>query len=107
MEPSFTTRTESFGDSVVVHVDGDIDVATSDQLRDDMSHLVDSGPNLVLDLTEVRFMDTIGINALLAARSAVRRHGGSLAVRNPSNTVQRVLEVTGLYDLLIQPPQPE
>ena len=65
VEPSFTTRAESSDDSVVVHVDGDIDVATSDRLRAHMSQLVDSGPNLVLDLNEVSFMDTIGISALL------------------------------------------
>jgi anti-anti-sigma factor len=107
MEPSFITRTESHGDSVVVHVDGDIDVATSDQLRSDMSELVDVGPNLVLDLTEVPFMDTIGINALLATRSAVLEHGGSLSVRNPSSSVQRVLDVTGLAAMLIETTQRE
>jgi anti-sigma B factor antagonist len=94
-------------DSVVVHIDGDIDVATSDRLREEMSQLVDSGPNLVLDLNEVAFMDTIGISTLLATRSSVMEHGGSLAVRNPSSTVRRVLEMTGLYTLLTEAPQPE
>ena len=107
MEPSFDTRAESFGDSVVVHVDGDIDIATSALLSERMSPLVDTGPNLVLDLREVSFMDTVGIGALLATRSAVMEHGGSLAVRNPSSTVRRVLEMTGLYSLLTEPTQRE
>jgi len=107
VEPSFTTRAESTDDSVVVHVDGDIDVATSDLLRADISQLVDSGPNLILDLNEVSFMDTVGISALLATRSAVMEHGGSLAVRNPSSTVRRVLEMTGLYTMLTEATQPE
>ncbi|MDQ1480906.1 MAG: hypothetical protein QOI44_1767 [Actinomycetota bacterium] len=91
----------------MVHVGGDIDVATAERLREDMSQLVDSGPNLVLDLNEVPFMDTIGISTLLATRTAVMKHGGSLAVRNPSSTVRRVLEMTGLYALLTEATQPE
>jgi anti-anti-sigma factor len=102
MEPSFTTRAETFGDSVVVHVDGDIDVATSGQLGDDIAPLVETGPNLVLDLTEVPFMDTVGLGALLATRSAALEHGGSLTVRNPSPAVQRVLDLTGLTELLAE-----
>ena len=102
MDRSFTTRAESSGDSVVVHVEGDIDVATSDRLSDDMAELVDTGPNLILDLTDVPFMDTVGISALLAARNALVDHGGSFAVRNPSSSVRRALDVTGLAALLIE-----
>ena len=91
----------------MVHVDGDIDVATSDLLRADISQLVDSGPNLILDLNEVSFMDTVGISALLATRTAVMEHGGTLAVRNPSSTVRQVLEMTGLYTMLTEATQPE
>jgi anti-sigma B factor antagonist len=102
VDRSFTTRAESSGDAVVVHVDGDIDVATSGRLSDDMAELVDTGPELILDLTDVPFMDTVGISALLATRSALLDRGGSFAVRNPSNSVRRALDVTGLAALLIE-----
>ena len=105
MESTFTTRVESFADSVVVHVDGDIDLATSGRLSDDMSRLAESGPNLVLDLTEVPFVDSVGISALLATRSAVLDHGGSLAIRNPSSAVRRLLDLTGLAALLMESTQ--
>jgi anti-sigma B factor antagonist len=106
MEPSFRTRAESCGDALVVHVDGDLDLTTAERLRHDMSQLVGDGPELVLDLTDVSFMDSEGISALLATRSAVLEHGGSLAIRNLSSTVRRALEVTGLAGLLIDPESP-
>jgi anti-sigma B factor antagonist len=91
----------------VVHVNGDVDLTTSRRLRDDISQLVGGGPHLVLDLTEVRFMDSAGLGALLATRSAVLEHGGSLAIRNPSSPVRQVLDVTGLAGLLIESAQRE
>lgn len=107
VEPNFTTRAEPLGDSVVVHVNGEIDVATAGRLSDGVSPLVDTGPNLVLDLTAVPFMDTVGLGALLATRSAVLEHGGSLTIRNPSRAVRRVLDVTGLAALLIESTNPD
>jgi anti-anti-sigma factor len=102
VEPPFATSAEVFGDSVVVHVEGDIDVVTASQLRADVSHLVDSGPDFVLDLSAVPFMDSVGISAVLATREAVLAHGGSLSVRNPSQSVQRVLDLTGLTAMLTE-----
>ncbi len=87
----------------MVHVGGGLDLATSGELRADMSELVGAGSALVLDLTEVPFVDSIGISALLATRSAALEHGGSLVVRNPTNVVRRALELTGLDRLLTEP----
>jgi anti-anti-sigma factor len=104
IEPPFTTRAEVLGDSVVVHVDGDLDVATSGQLGNDIAPLVENGPNLVLDLAAVEFMDSAGIGAVLAARAAALEHGGAFEVRNPSSSVRLLLDVTGLAALLMHEP---
>ena len=102
MAPSFSTRAEPFGDSVVVHVDGDMDLATCSQFREDVSPLVDTGSDVVLDLAEVPFMDSVGISELLATRAALVEHGGSLAVRSPSGAVHRLLDLTGVAELLME-----
>jgi anti-anti-sigma factor len=101
METSFTTRVEPSGDSVVVHVGGDMDVATCDQFREEVSPLVDTGSDVVIDLAEVPFMDSVGISAILATRRALLAHGGSLTVRSPSGAVHRLLDLTGVAELLM------
>jgi hypothetical protein len=60
--------------------------------------LVDTGPNLVLDLADVPFIDTIGLSAVLDTRRAALDHGGTFAIRNPSSAVRRMLDVTGLAE---------
>ncbi|MDQ1509968.1 MAG: anti-sigma factor antagonist [Actinomycetota bacterium] len=104
MEPSFTTRAESSGNSVVVHVTGEVDLTNAGRLRDDMSQLLGRAPNVVLDLTEVAFIDSAGLGALLATRRAIFEQGGSLAIRS-SRPVRQVLEVTGLAGLFVEAAQ--
>jgi anti-anti-sigma factor len=85
-----------FSTWIVMHVHGDIDVTTSGQLRDDIASHVGT-PRLVLDLAEVGFLDSSGVSALIEGRQATMDHGGTFAVRNPSNIVRRVLEVAGMF----------
>ena len=102
VDPFFTTRAEPRGNSIVVHVVGDIDMATADRLCSDVAPLVDSGRDLILDLADVVFMDSAGINALRATRRTLVEHGSSFTVRNPSSSVRLALDVTGLAALLIE-----
>ncbi len=80
----------------VIHVVGDLDVLTSPRLRAAITDLVvDGGGDVVVDMSEVSFMDSSAIHVLLnAAWSLGDRR--TLVIRHPSQQVARVLEVTGL-----------
>jgi anti-sigma B factor antagonist len=85
---------------VTVAITGEIDIATSQAMRDALA--TDSGPaHLEVDMSAVTFIDASGIGALLAARQRAVDGGGSLAVRAPSWAVLRVTRVLGLDELLI------
>lgn len=59
VEVSVTSRPS--GDRTVVHVAGEIDVYTAPALREELAGLVDAGKtDLVVDLTDVSFMDSTG-----------------------------------------------
>ena len=94
-------RVTSSGDSIVVYLDGDLDLMTVGRVRHDLTPLMAEGTHLVLDLARVSFIDSAGIGLLLSTRSALLKRAGSLEIRNPSNVVRRVFDVTGLVDLLL------
>ena len=94
-------RVTSSGDSIVVHLDGDLDLLTVGRVRHDLAPLMADGAHLVLDLARVSFIDSAGIGLLLSTRSALLKRGGRLEIRNPSNVVRRIFDVTGLIDLLL------
>lgn len=91
--PELTAEITARGDDgVVIVLAGEIDAATSGILTD-AAHAAAAGGaiQLVLDLSNVSFMDSSGIAALIRTRSIA-----STTLRRPSIAVQRLLEVTGL-----------
>jgi anti-sigma B factor antagonist len=85
---------------VTVTISGEIDIATSQAMRDALA----TGPgreHLEVDLSAVTFMDASGIGVLLAARQKAVDSGGSLTLRAPSWAVRRLTRVLGLDELLL------
>jgi anti-sigma B factor antagonist len=80
---------------VVAALRGDIDLANRGSL-DVLLDSVEPGLPIVVDCSQVGFMDSTGLHALLRAM-----HGGhTLTVRNPSPQVRQLLELTGMPDLI-------
>ncbi|MEO7371747.1 MAG: STAS domain-containing protein [Ilumatobacteraceae bacterium] len=59
--------------------------------------------HMVIDMTRVRFIDSSGLNVLI--RESLRLSGmhGSLYIRNPSPSVRRVVDTTGLAEFFYEP----
>jgi anti-sigma B factor antagonist len=85
------------GDRAMIHISGEIDLATCPQLQSVVVDLVDRGCHqLILDLERVSFMDCAGIRVLVDARRRVQEHGGSVRLVRPRPLVWRVLALTGM-----------
>ena len=79
----------------LVTVHGDIDMDNADELVDAIKRVAGTA---VVDLSEVTFLDSTGLQGLLRVQQAARQRGDDLILRHPSKAVRRVLEVTGLID---------
>ncbi|RAK27377.1 anti-anti-sigma factor [Actinoplanes lutulentus] len=106
-EAVMTTRRQADG-AIVVEVRGNLDAATVDAIRAELMVVLQSDrPRvLVVDLTFVTFMDSMGMGALVTAHHAALDIGGRVRLRNPSEFVHRQLRVTGLCDLFGLPSGP-
>ena len=87
--------------SVRVKVCGELDMSTSPQLDETLRREIDAGNRVVVDLSEIAFIDSTGLNTLITALRAASSNGGALMV-GPSLPahVQRLFEITGLNDVL-------
>ncbi len=80
----------------VVALRGELDIATADGLSD---WLIDrAGSLLVVDLSDLTFMDGSGITALVIARNHLRDQGCDLCLTRPRRLVRQALEIVDLAD---------
>jgi anti-sigma B factor antagonist len=82
---------------VILRVTGQLDVETGPELERALADAgAEAGDRIVLDFDGVDFMDSSGIAVLLSAAG----RGTPLELRNPSNAVRRVIDITGLDQVL-------
>ena len=100
-EPDNLEVDERRGDSVTARVRGDLDIVTSDDFKRQLAGVFDAGPvKLVLDMGQVRFVDSSGLGALVAIHRTAEAADGQFTVRAVPPQVQRLFEITRLGDLL-------
>jgi anti-sigma B factor antagonist len=81
---------------------GEIDMQNARQLRTCVEEALKAQPSeLVVDMTELTFIDSSGLKELVHAQVALRENGGRLAILNPPRIALRVLEISGLARFLI------
>jgi anti-sigma B factor antagonist len=68
------------------------------QLRDAIRDLVAQGQkNILLNLSEVNYIDSSGIGELVSAFTSVKNQGGQLKLLNLTKKVHDLLQITKLY----------
>lgn len=89
--------TRALGERAVVAVSGEVDLETASQLGDHaLDALREVSPHVVLDLSEVSFMDSTGLKVLLTISRRAELAGGSFVVAGPTRPVRKILSLTGL-----------
>ena len=102
MQPTDFDVTVSYeDDEVLVAVRGEIDLYTGPMFWERMSAALDGGrTRVVIDIGGVSFMDSTGISVLVMALRRLREDGGVLVVRSPSRSIFKLLELTGIANLV-------
>jgi anti-sigma B factor antagonist len=89
----------------IVALDGELDLGMLDVLEEAIGQQPDGQAGLVLDLSELSFVDSAGIHALVSAREGLEQSGTpSALVVTPGSNVERILDMTGLLERLASHP---
>src|SRR5437879_4641644 len=97
----FHVQTNTGEDGVTeIIVAGELDLANSSILREVVDMCCDRNgvKTLIVDVAELSFIDATGLDALWSAQETMRSSGGTLYLREPSQAVERILNVTKLGD---------
>jgi anti-anti-sigma factor len=100
MDHDDTDLTETADDARAVHriaPSGELDLATIDPVRDDVDAAIARGATaIVFDLIDVTFLDS----SALAVFAYAARQVDHVQITNPNSIARRVIEETGLTDVL-------
>jgi anti-anti-sigma factor len=102
MAPGLDVTVEEMASGTVVSIAGDLDLASADAVDEALrsaEERASEGP-IVLDMTELAFIDSIGLRTvLLAHRRAEATGAGLVLVRSRSEDVTRLFEIAGVGEL--------
>lgn len=97
-EPPFRLDLTPLPGAFVIAAAGELDMATATALPDAARRIDGAQPGapVLIDLSEVEFMDSSGLRGLLDARAVIGAAGHPFALLRPSSPVRRVLELVDL-----------
>jgi anti-sigma B factor antagonist len=105
-DPDLLLRTTDAGPYVVVRVLGDLDLESAPALTAELKAQLGPRP-IVLDLSEVEFMDSSGLGVLVGAHKEAAARGGALLLAAPGSRVHKVLKITKLHKVFTIHETPE
>ena len=96
-------------EAIEVHLSGELDLAAVPRLWSCLAPLVEGGfeprPHLVLDLSDLGFMDAAGFGVLMRLANRLRSMGISMSIRSPQPLVRRVMDLANVSHLLHVEPE--
>jgi anti-sigma B factor antagonist len=86
---------------VVLALSGELDLSSAPELEQALTEAKpEPGRRLLLDLSQLSFMDSTGVSVLVRAKQDAGANGWLIAVRSPTGQVRRLLELVGLLERL-------
>ena len=89
--------TDSWPGMIVVAVEGDLDLHSAPELRERLSAIIEGDTRqVVLDLSDVTFLDSMGLGVILGAKKRLATTGRELELVIANPEIRRLFEITML-----------
>jgi anti-sigma B factor antagonist len=101
MEDLLRTEKEQHDGRVAIALIGELDLSNAAELIGEFAETVAGQPTAVdVDLSELTYSDSVGLTALATAHFQCIECGIPLRILNPNRFIERLLDITGLDELL-------
>ncbi|MHB8730396.1 MAG: STAS domain-containing protein [bacterium] len=84
----------------IVHPHGEIDLSTVPVLRRALQEAVSLGRHVIVDLSDVTFIDSTGFREFLIHRRVCRENDRLMALVNPRDRVQHVIDALNFFQMI-------
>ena len=87
------------GSELTIALEGRLDTTTAPQLDEEIKSSLDGVEKLVFDMAKLEYISSAGLRVLLSAQKVMNKQG-SMIVKNVSEEINEIFEVTGFVDIL-------
>ena len=90
-------------DNLYIYSYGELDECTAANARKDIDRIIDENAfceSVVFDFANLSFMDSTGIGVLIGRYKKIKKRGGKAYIARPSFTVNKISQISGLYDVM-------
>lgn len=89
------------GKTMYVGLTGELDEYAAGEVRARLDEILETDCNkVVFDMAELGFMDSTGIGVLIGRYKKLKARGIPVLLSCPSRAVDRVLALTGIYEIM-------
>jgi anti-sigma B factor antagonist len=98
--PSLTLRTHIEGDATVIRCTGRLTAGLTGVLRDEVKRAIPQSKKIVLDLTDLTQMDSLGLGTIVGLYVSAKAAGSTLILINLSQRVRELFRITNVWSVL-------
>jgi anti-anti-sigma factor len=98
--PTLSLRTYVEGDATVVHCSGNLTAGFTYILRDEVKPLIPHCKKIILDLTELNKLDSMGLGSIVALYVSAKASGTALILINLSPKIRDIFRITNVWSIL-------
>ncbi len=95
-------KNKIYNNVLYVVLEGELDEHTAKYTTGVLDRLFDSGGfrQIIIDLSEMTFMDSTGIGVLIGRYKKMKQKGIGIFITNPSYHAEKIFKLTGLYEIM-------
>ncbi len=89
--------------TLYILLSGELDEYTAQSVRKKLDLLFDTEKGfvqIVMDLSELTFMDSTGVGVLIGRYKKMRESNKPIFITNPSRNAERIFKMSGLYEIM-------
>ena len=96
-------KSKSDKDKAVIYLSGELDECCAEKTRTELDEIISKNlgvKRIIINFSEINFMDSTGIGVLLGRSKRLKKHGILSYISNPSFSVDKILHISGIYEIM-------
>ena len=88
-----------FKNKLTVELEGKLDANTAPELEEKLKPELKETGYLIVDMQKLKYISSAGLRVLVWAVQTLDEHGGTMTIKNVSDEIKKVFELTGLISV--------